>query len=287
VNEIASRLGLGLNAAAEGIMAVATNNMINATQEILVGQGFDPRDFTLISFGGGGGIFAGNIARGMSISRLIVPFNPGVFSAQGILTMNLVHTYSRAFSRELESVDMAELDSLYREIESTARKTLYDEGMNDKTIEFLRSMDICYEGQRYYIDTPVRNGVLKETSAIKADIADVYRRLYRSRYGHLIEAPLKTINIRLKAIGRIQEIPTREIKPGQQIPQNANKKPRRIYIEGKFTEVPVFEREGLEAGNSIRGPAIIEEPYHVTLLTPGQHLLVDKYGNLVIQAGGA
>ena len=98
VESIAAKLGIGTNAAAEGILAVATNNMINATQEILVGQGFDPRDFTLVSFGGGGGIFAANIARGMSISRLIVPFNPGVFSAQGILTMNLVHTYAHAYA---------------------------------------------------------------------------------------------------------------------------------------------------------------------------------------------
>ena len=100
IQNIAKKLGLSVNATADGILAIATNNMINATSEILVGQGFDPRDFSLISFGGGGGIFAANIARGMSVRDLIIPNNPGVFSAQGILTMNIVHTYARAHGRD-------------------------------------------------------------------------------------------------------------------------------------------------------------------------------------------
>ncbi len=287
IKNIADKLGISLNAAAEGILSVATNNMINATQEILVGQGYDPRDFTLMSFGGGGGIFACSIARGMSISRVIIPVNPGVFSAQGILTMNLVHTSSRAYSREMATLDLVELDTLFRDMESTARIMLYKEGMTEKTVEFLRSIDICYEGQRYYIDTPVGNGSLKESASAKEDIGETFRRLYQTRYGHLIEAPLKTINIRLKAIGRIPEIPTREIESCKDIPVNALKKPRRIYIEGKFVEAPVYERDRLKNGNSILGPAIIEEPFHITLLLPDQYLEVDRFGNLVIKVGGA
>jgi N-methylhydantoinase A len=286
VKNIADRLSLNLNSAAEGILTVATNNMINATQEILIGQGFDPRDFTLISFGGGGGIFAANIARGMSISRLIIPFNPGVFSAQGILTMNLVHTYVRAHGRDMDKLDLAEIEGIYREIENEASKVLTAEGMSKGKIEFLRSMDICYEGQRYYIDTPIPACEFNDEKRIKAVISDVFRNLYRTRYGHLIEAPLKTINLRLKAIGRIEDIPIREIESSREISSSAIKPGRKVFLDGKFIDARIYERGGLLCGNKIQGPAIIEEPFHVTVLMPGQRLRVDKFGNLIIQVGG-
>jgi N-methylhydantoinase A len=287
VSDIAAKLGMSLNAAAEGILSVATNNMINATQEILVGQGFDPRDFALMSFGGGGGIFAANIARGMSISRLIVPFNPGVFSAQGILTMNLVHTYARAHNRDIDKLDLAELEGIFQEIENTAFKMLSDEGMSRDNVEFLRSMDICFEGQRYYIDTPIPGGGLQEMEKMRANISATFKHLYLTRYGHLIAAPLKTINVRLKAVGKLTDIPVREIQHGTGIPPGAIKKSRSVYLEGKHLDARIYERGALLGGNVIRGPAIIEEPFHVTVVMPGQELQVDKLGNLVIQIGGA
>jgi N-methylhydantoinase A len=286
VTAIAQKLGLSLNKAAEGILTVAAHNMTNATSEILVGQGFDPRDFVLMSFGGGGGIFAANIAKGLSIPRIIIPTGPGVFCARGILTMNLVHTYAWAFHRDMDQFDMGELESIYREMEKAASKTLADEGMMGDSMEFIRSLDICYEGQRYSIDTPVPGGSLKEDSQVKAIISKSFRQLYNMRYGHLIEAPLRTINVRLKAIGKLKGISMPSIERGENIPGSALKQKRRVFLEGNFTDVQVYERDILLWGNTIQGPAIIEEPFHVTLLLPGQELQVDKIGNLIIQTGG-
>jgi N-methylhydantoinase A len=286
VEGIAAKLGIGTNAAAEGILSVAANNMIDATQEILVGQGFDPRDFTLVSFGGGGGIFAANIARGMSISRLIVPFNPGVFSAQGILTMNLVHTYARSYAGTLEEMDLNNLESVFSEIENTAFKALSEEGMSGKTIEFWRSLDVCFEGQRYYIDTPIPNNGLTDQNESKTAISDTFRGLYKARYGHLIDAPLKTINARLKAIGKLKNIPARKIDIGKTVPEEARKAIRPVYLEGHFVNTPIYERGFLRCGNTIQGPAIIEEPFHITAILPGQEAAVDEYGNLIILVGG-
>jgi N-methylhydantoinase A len=285
ITDIAQKLGLSLNKAAEGVLTVAAHNMTNATSEILVGQGFDPRDFVLMAFGGGGGIFAANIARGLSIPRIIIPTGPGVFCARGILTMNLVHTYAWAYTRAMDQFDVNELENICLEMENTALKTLTDEGMTQDTIEFNRSLDICYEGQRYYIDTPVPGGSLKEDSQIIAKISESFRHLYNMRYGHLIEAPLRTINVRLKAIGKLKGIPVPEVKRGEQIPESPPKKNRRVFIEGKFIVMQVYERDALLWGNSIAGPAIVEEPFHVTVLLPGQELQVDKMGNLIIQTG--
>jgi N-methylhydantoinase A len=289
VGSIASRLGTGLNQAAEGILSIATHNMINATQEILVGQGFDPRDFTLISFGGGGGLFAADIARGMSIPRLIIPQNPGVFSAQGILTMNLVHTYARSYAREVTTLEVGELEAIFKEIEADALKALTAEGMSGDQIELWRSVDIGYAGQRYYIDTPLPTQDANNPAQLKAAVSQRFRTLYQNRYGNVIEAPLKTINLRLKAVGRLEHLAAPQIPAGPQgseIPAAARKKSRPVFLGGSLINTPVFEREKLLAGNGLSGPAIVEEPFHVTLVPPGHTLQVDNLGNLIIQTGG-
>jgi N-methylhydantoinase A len=101
----------------------------------------------------------------------------------------------------------------------------------------------------------------------------------------LIEAPLKTINIRLKAIGKIREIAPPQVPPGQAIPENAFKKSRQVFLEGRLIDARVVERGRLLCGHIIPGPAIIEEPYHVTIVMPGQEAGVDRYGNLIIETG--
>ena len=164
VNDIAVKLGLGLHEAADGILAVARNNMTIATTEILIGQGYDPRDFTIMGYGGGGGIFVGSIARDMAVSRVIIPPGPGVFSARGILTMDLVHAYARAYARSMDGMDIRELEAIYGEMENSALETLTAEGMTRNEIEFLRYLDMGYEGQYYYIETPVHYGKFNENS---------------------------------------------------------------------------------------------------------------------------
>ncbi len=284
VSTIAEKLGLSLNKAADGILAIARNNMTTATTEKLIGQGYDPREFAIMAFGGGGGIFAGNIAKDMSISRVIVPNGPGVFCAWGILTMNLVHTYAQAYPRSMDKLDIQELMGIYQEIEERALKTLISEGMSRDTVQFVRSLDMGYEFQHHYLEAPVPEGELQENS--RAGISEGFERLHENRYGHRIKAPLITANVRLKAIGKIKEIPLTEIKGSRDIPAAAIKPKRKVYLEGEFVEAQIYERDRLLWGNTITGPAIVEEPFHTTVVMPGQRLEVDKLGNLVIHTGG-
>jgi N-methylhydantoinase A len=284
VSAIANKLKLGLHEAADGILSVARNNMTTATMEILIGQGFDPRDFTLMSYGGAGGLFAANIAKDMSISRVIIPTSPGVFCACGILTMKLVHTYARAYGQAMDRLSIHELEEVYKDMENSANKILTAEGMSEDMIEFARSLDMCYEGQHYYIETPVTNEALKGDAKIQ--ISKSFVRLHEIRYGYRIEAPLVTMNARLKAIGKIKDIPVTEIKQGKEIPRGAIKQKRNVYFDGDFVESQIYEREGLLCGNTIVGPAIIEEPFHTTVVIRGHTLEVDKLGNLIIHTGG-
>ena len=124
---------------------------------------------------------------------------------------------------DLEELDLNNLEAVFSEIENNAFKVLSEEGMSGKTIEFLRSIDVCFEGQRYYIDTPVTNIGMRDDKKTKAAISDTFRGLYKTRYGHLIDAPLKTINVRLKAIGKLKDIPAREIDRGMTVPAEAMK----------------------------------------------------------------
>ena len=122
--------------------------------------------------------------------------------------------------------------------------------------------------------------------AVKKIIGEAFESLHEARYGHRIEAPLATINARLKAIGKIKEIPVREVEHGKEIPSSAVKPGRKVYLDGGFRDTRIYERSGLLCGNTIAGPAIIEEPFHTTVVMPGQIMMVDKLGNLVISTGG-
>jgi N-methylhydantoinase A len=285
VGSIAEKLGISLNQAADGILAVARNNMTTAMTEILIGHGDDPRDFTIMAFGGGGGIFAGAIARDMSISRVIVPPDPGVFCARGILTMNLVHTYAQAYARSLEKLDIRELAGIYNDMENSAREILHAEGMSGDEIVFTRYLDMGYEGQHFSLETPVPGGDLTEED--RKVIGDAFEHLHEARYGHRIQAPLMTSNARLKATGRIKDVPLAGIGQGKDIARGALKSKRRVYLDGDFVNVGIYERERLLFGNIIEGPTIIEEPYHTTVVMPGQMLELDRLGNLIIHTGGA
>jgi len=285
VNDIAGKMGLDIHQAADGILAVARNNMTTATTEILIGQGFDPREFTIMGYGGGGGIFVGNIAKDMSIPRVVIPTAPGVFSARGTLTMNLVHTYARTYTRVLATLDAGELESIFREMETEAMATLTAEGMTRDKIEFARSMDMGYESQHYSIETPVPAGEIKEAS--KKDFAESFERIHEAKYGHRIQAPLVISNVRLKAMGIMKDIPVAEIKKGKRIPPGTVKPARKVYLDGGFVDASIYERAGLTCGNTITGPAIVEEPFHTTVVMPGQTLEVDRFGNLIINTEAA
>lgn len=281
IGDIAKKLGLSLNETASGILTIARNNMTTASSEILLGQGYDPRDFTLMAFGGGGGIFASGISKDMDVSRIIIPPGPGVFCAWGMLGMNIVHTYSQTLSRAIKDLDMKEIEYIHQGMEKSAREILKEENIVGDAVEIIKSIDMAYAGQGHYVEVPVTAKEL--TNEFKTEIIDSFHNLHEIKYGHRLEAPVRTINIRLKAIGHIKEIVIKEIQEGKEIPQGALKSSRKVYLDKNFVDCQVYEREKLLCGNTFKGPAIVEEPHSTTLVMSGQTLSVDKWGNLIIE----
>jgi N-methylhydantoinase A len=285
VSEIAQKLGLSLNEAASGILTVARNNMTTASSEILLGQGYDPRDFAILAYGGGGGYFAVDIAKDIGTPYVIIPPAPGVFCAWGMLGMNIVHTYSRTYSRSINDLDMRNLESIYEETEKSALETLKEEGITKNAMEMVRSIDMCYAGQGHYVDVFLPDQGLKDYP--KTSVIEAFHRNHETKYGHRLQAPVRVINVRLKTVGKLKEIPINEIRQGKEILQSAIKPSRQVFLGGRFIKCPIYERSELLWGNTIPGPAIIEEPQHTTIIMPGQTMTVDKWGNLIIDLRGA
>jgi N-methylhydantoinase A len=273
-----------LNATASGILKVAINNMTTLTEEILIGQGYDPRDFAMFAYGGAGGLFATSIAKEIGIARVIIPTSPGVFSAWGMLTMNIVHNYAQTYFRSLDELNIQEVEHIFREMENSGLEMLKEENLMENAIELIRSLDMSYEGQGHYVEVPLSHIELKEDA--KGAISNAFHRLHEIKYGHRLNAPQRIVTIRLKVIGGNKETRINEIKHGKKVPLIASKPKRKVYLGKDFDECQIYDRSKLLCGNVINGFAIVEEPFHTTVVLPDQRLNVDKFGNLIINIGG-
>jgi len=279
VATIVNKLGIDLHRAAEGILTICKNNMTNAMREILVSRGCDPREFTILAYGGGGGVFAGSIAKDLEISTIIIPFAPGVFSAWGMLSTDFVHNFVHTYISDTDRLDFEVVNALYDEMFEEAMDLFSKEGVGKRDMEFIRTVDMRYQGQGHYVEVLLPFGNLGD--AAKDQMVQSFRAAHESKYGHQLEAPTESVNFRLKAIGKIKDVKMKEL-PTLPMPKTALKGRRRVFLEGEFIECPVYERTQLRAGNHIGGPAILEEPVHTTVLTAEQSLDIDKYGNLQI-----
>jgi len=284
IGGIARALGLDINEAAGGILHIARDNMAIATREILVGEGYDPNDFAIVAFGGAGGIFAGGVARDIGISRVIIPVLPGIFSALGMLSTDITHSFVQTYISPIDEVPIQDLSNIFQEMETTGLEILTREGIANTDRRLARSFDMRYEGQGHNVDVPVPSGSLSKDSL--ARVERDFSRIYETKYGYQADTPVEIVNVRLKAIGVLKEIPAREIEEGKTIPQSALKPRRKVYMDGSFIDCQIYERGKLLCGNTISGPAIVEEPFHTTVVMDGDRLKVDKYGNLIFSIGG-
>ena len=175
IDVIARQLGLSTDETAEGILTVARNNMANITRQTLVGQGHDPRDFALLAFGGGGGLFASEVARALDIPNVIIPRHPSVFSAWGMLSADIVGSFARSYLRQVSQVDVSYVQRLFVEMESEALQLTDDAGVAREQVTFHRSIDCRYTGQGHEVEVPLGELSIDET------LIDVSARALRRR----------------------------------------------------------------------------------------------------------
>ena len=268
-----------LDGAARAIVRVVNSNMERAIRVISVERGYDPRDFTLLSFGGAGGLHACALAESLRIPRVLIPVYPGLLSAWGCVASDVVKDFARTvmFSvRDKGQGTRGKGQGLFMRLEREAVRTLRREGFASDDIVLMRSLDLRYVGQSYEITTPFAGNV--------AETLQTFHRLHEQRYGHSSpDEPVEIVTARVRAVGRVSKPTLQPIVRGKADARAAMIARRRI---GVTTEVvTTYDREKLKAGNEIIGPALVVEPYATTLVLSNWRGKVDRWGNILMVNG--
>ncbi|HMH53340.1 MAG TPA: hydantoinase/oxoprolinase family protein [Candidatus Acidoferrum sp.] len=276
IARLATGLGLDVHAAAEGIVRIAVARMTSSIREISIARGHDPREFTLVAFGGAGPMHAALIAEELAIPRVLVPEHPGNFSALGLLVSDVKHDDSRTRVGLLGARRDA-IDAAFAEMEAAAVERLATEGFaaGDRRID--RALDLRYLGQAFELTVPLAPGPL-DLGAITQD----FHGRHLATYGHADPAgDVELVNVRIAARGIVDKpLPRAYVARGQ-----ARRGTRTAWFNGAATSVEVYEREGLATSTTLRGPAIVEEFGATTVVPPDWSARVDESGNLVLERG--
>ncbi len=280
--KIAEPLKLSLNEAAHGILRLTTANMAYAIRNITIERGHDPREFSLVCFGGGGGLFAGTLMRELEMARAIVPVNPATFSAWGLLNSDYREDFSRTMVKPLSILTLDELQSLISQMETEAVEHFDANHIEaeDRASELFS--DLRYLGQEHTVRVPLQPNDLKDPqlASMRARFDELHEKAYAHSLPHL---SVELVHVRLSLIGRTRKPVILELPASK--PGRAQKSVRKVTItDGNKVDCPIYDRTLLAAGERLSGPAIIEEWTSTTLILPDQQLEVDPYGNLIIHA---
>ena len=282
LERIAEPLGVEVEEAALGVVRMANANMVNAIKLVSVRRGYDPRDFDMVAFGGGGSMHAAALAAQMKIRRVIVPPAPAHFSAWGMLMTDLRADWVRTKVLRSDEVEVDTLTRFWGELEDAALEYFEEEGIERERIRFARSADLRYKGQEHTVEVPVGGAALGAE-----DLALIDRRfheLHEQQYTFRLDAPIEFVNFHLTAFGAVEKPTLPRLPSGKHDPGSARKGTRVVdFDELGQQDAAIYERSALGNGARIEGPAVIEDPAASTVLFPGQQLLVDEWGNLIIE----
>jgi N-methylhydantoinase A len=280
VTRVAEPLNISPTEAAWGILRVLATNVMVAMRTITVERGYDPREFTLVPFGGMGPTIAGLIAAELGIGRILIPRDPGTFSAHGMLVTDVHQERSLTRITQLDATTAPELDAIFAGMEAQALDELLHEQFPRERLVTRRHAGMRYRGQSYEVAVPVPS--LRGSDDL-ADLAQRFHDAHHRRYGHMAQAEaIEIVNFQVTAVGLI---PKPEMKSfaktdGQATPHAI----RRAYFNAtEARDVPVLARSSLQPGMRIAGPAIIEEKTSTTVIYPGQRAAVDPYLNIEVE----
>jgi N-methylhydantoinase A len=269
---------------ARGILAVVVATMIRAMQRISVQRGYDPRDFALMAFGGAGPLHAGWIAKELGIRRILIPERPGITCAFGLLATDMRSDYTRTQLMSVENSEVADINTLFGDLETQAQHWLAAEGIPPERRVLHRTVDMRYVGQNYELTVPLPAGSL-EPGDIEA-LLQRFHQVHERTYGYYTAGePTQLVTFRLQALGLVPKARLREYPMGHGDAAAALVETRQVYLgkaDGGFVSCPVYQRQALQTGHRLSGPAIIEQMDTTTLILPGQQASIDYWGTIVI-----
>lgn len=280
LSEVGGRLGVSADEVARGIVRIANNNMVNALKLVSLNRGFDPRDFTLVAFGGGGAMHAVALGTELGVKKVVIPAGAAVFSAWGMMMSDLRRDYFVTKLADLKAGAAEAIEALFAETEALAHRQFGEEGVEKAKVKFLRYGKFRYQNQEHTTEVLVEGAITDESlAAIEAAFHETYEREYTYR----LDAPVELVGIHLVASAEVGKLKMQE-KPLSATPASAARKGERkvdYALEGVHPAA-IYDGEKLEPGMAFTGPAIIEDPGTTIVIHPGNRVEIDGFGNIHI-----
>lgn len=275
ISRLAKKIKKSILDTADGIIQIANANMEKAIRVISIERGIDPRSFSLLSFGGAGGMHAAEMASHLNIARVIVPKNAGVLSAMGLLLADSIKDYSQSVLTLSEKVSTSRLERLFSALNRQGLQDMEKEGFFGKNIKITQTLDLRYLGQSYEISIPYLPNIDFVSAFHKA-----HQKLYSYHHQH---QPVEIVNIRIRVIGLSRKIRLTKSPHQSKSAKRAFLRTQEMHYQGKKFQGHVYDRTQLQTGNIIAGPALIADLESTTFLPPFHWLQVDGYSNLILQ----
>ncbi len=273
MESLAAELGMEPIELAEGVTRVANTTMAGAIRVISVERGFDPRDFSLVSFGGAGSMHAAALARGLGIPRVIVPFAAGILSALGMLLADIVRDYSQTLLVAATGLQREVLETEFRKLEARALEDFALDGLDAADLRYERSVELRYVGQGFELEVPMQ-----------ADFEAAFHKHHEQRYGYSDrERPTEVVNVRLRVVAPTQK-PTMESEPLTESDSAAAVLgDHEMVFDQQTHAAKLIDRDQLHPGSTFVGPALVVEYSTTTVVPPGVRCRVDGHRNLLME----
>jgi N-methylhydantoinase A len=278
---ISQKLGVDTAETARGVVRIANNNMMNALKLVSVNRGYDPRDFTLVAFGGGGGMHAVALATELGIGKVVIPRAADVFSAWGMLMSDLRRDYFVTHLLTLNADNAHRLGALLDEVTGASLELFAGEGIAPEQVRFLRFGNLRYENQEHGVEVQLPDGEI-DAAAVEV-ITENFHGSYEREYTYRLDAPVEFVGAHVVAIAEVGKLAPRPLPMTGRLLDDALKDRRKVdYATEGIHEADVYAGELLEPGMSFDGPAVIETKGSTVVVHPDNELTVDDYGNLII-----
>jgi N-methylhydantoinase A len=280
VQKVADALGLSLQQAALGIYNIVNENMTGALRLVSVEQGYDPRDYALIAFGGAGPLHANALARLLGSWPAIIPPGPGVLCALGDSTTAVRDERSRTFVRSFKSISAGEVAQILRQLAADASDGLKQENVPAADMQTSYQVEVRYRGQGLRLSVDVRLDELAERGLLA--ISEKFDAEHKRLFTFTLSLEHELVTLRAAVRGKSIQIERPAVRRGGAEPEGAQVGTQRVHMDGKDLKANVYERAQLQAGNVVAGPAIVMEMDSTTVILPGHRGQVDGFGNILI-----
>ena len=284
IEKMGEQLGLSMEETAAGIIRVVTANMARAIRLISVQRGHDPRDYCLMPFGGGGPVHAGRLARELAMERILVPRNPGILCALGLLLTDIRRDFSVTRRLVVESANLSTIHETVAKLIAEAKAWFEAEAIETGRRRTVASADMRYAGQNYELNVSIPDPA--NSDLFLGNLVDNFNQAYQRQYNYTApEEAIEIVTFRVEAYGLVEKPEFEEDTEEGQDASAALVTHRLVYQPemGEFIQSPVYDRDQLRAGNIVEGPAIVEQMDSTTLVLPGQVCCVDTHSNLLIR----